>query len=93
MLEKNTRQHGGRGVWLAWACPTHSTFNAEMNEIVWRAATTTHSGTSGDHSAWTDYSFGGSGIITLPDNTLLVTLWCDQPEGTGVRFIKLAINR
>lgn len=87
----NQRQHGERGAWLAIARPTDADFGIETNEVVWRAATTTHSGTSGDHSAWTDYAFGGSGVITLPDNTLLVTLWCEQPEGTGIRFVKLAL--
>jgi sialidase-1 len=85
----NQRKHGEPGVWLAVARPTEKDFGVESNEIVWRAQTTTQRGTSGEHVDWQDFSFGEPSVLVLPDKTLLVTLWCVQPAGQGIRFVKL----
>ncbi len=85
----NQRKHGEPGVWLAVVRPTDNDFGIEYNAIVWRAETKTRSATSGDLAEWTDFSFGEPSVATLPDGHLLVALWCIQPTGTGIRFVKL----
>lgn len=85
----NQRKHGEPGVWLAVVKPTEKDFGIETNQIVWRAETRTQKGTSGEHSEWMDFSFGEPSVTRLPDGTLLVTLWCVQPTGSGIRYVKL----
>ncbi len=87
----NQRRHGKPGVYLALAKPTGEKFNVLANEIVWRAATATQHETSGKSTSWTDFAFGEPSVTILPDDTVLVTLWCIQPDGTGIRFVKLKI--
>lgn len=87
----NQRKHGEIGVYLIVAKPTESNFGILTNEIIWRAETKTQSNTSGEHSEWKDFSFGEPSITLLPDQTLLATLWCIQPSGSGIRYIKLQI--
>ena len=88
----NQRKHGEVGVWLAVARPTDADFGLEHNAPVWKAETPTQSGTSGEHSEWGDFSFGEPSITPLADGTLLVTLWCIQPSGRGVRYVKLKLE-
>jgi len=85
----NQRRHGEPGVWMAVVRPSEDDFGVESNDIVWRAQTRTQSGTSGEHTAWTDFSFGEPSVTLLPDGALLVVLWCVQPEGQGIRYVKL----
>jgi hypothetical protein len=87
----NQRRHGEPGVWMAVVRPASSgnDFGVESNEIVWRAQTRTQSGSSGEHNEWTDFSFGEPCVALLPDNTLLVVLWCVQPTGSGIRYVRL----
>ena len=85
----NQRTHGQPGVWLAVAAPSVSDFGLESDEIVWQAETATQHGSSGDFSQWTDFSFGEPSVTVLPDKTLLVTLWCIQPSGQGIRYVRL----
>lgn len=87
----NQRKHGEPGVWMAVAKPTEKDFGVESNQIVWSAQTKTQCGSSGDHSAWTDFSFGEPSATLLPDKTLFVALWCVQPSGQGIRYAKLKI--
>ena len=88
----NQRKHGEPGVWLALVRPTESDFGVESNEIVWRAETRTQTGTSGEHTDWQDFSFGEPSVTVLPDATLLVTLWCVQPSGRGIRYTKIRMK-
>jgi hypothetical protein len=85
----NQRRHGEPGVWLAVVRPTENDFGIESNEIAWCAQTRTQSGSSGEHTAWTDFSFGEPAVALLPDNTLLLVLWCVQPAGQGIRYVRL----
>jgi hypothetical protein len=85
----NQRRHGEVGVWLAIVRPADTDFGIESNEIVWRAETRTQTGSSGEHAEWGDFSFGEPSITVLPSGTFLVTLWCIQPSGRGVRYVKL----
>ena len=88
----NQRKHGEPGVWLAVVKPTETDFGVEANEIIWRAQVKTQSGSSGDHGLWMDYSFGEPSVLLLTDGTLLVTLWCIQPEGSGIQYVKLRMK-
>lgn len=85
----NQRKHGDPGVWLAEVQPADNDFGVRSNEIIWRAATRTQSGSSGQHEEWHDFSFGEPSVTVLPDGNLLVTLWCLQPDGSGIRYVKL----
>jgi hypothetical protein len=89
----NQRRHGEVGVWLALVNPTETDFGIEANEIIWRAQTRTQNGTSGAHAEWGDFSFGEPSVTVLPDASLFVALWCDQPSGRGIRYVKLRMNR
>ncbi|NUQ64817.1 MAG: exo-alpha-sialidase [Pirellulales bacterium] len=88
----NQRKHGEPGVWLAVVRPTDDDFGIEHNAIVWKAQTRTRSASSGDLSDWSDFSFGEPSAALLPDGTWLVTLWCIQPSGTGIRYLRLRIE-
>ncbi|MCK4323694.1 MAG: exo-alpha-sialidase [Armatimonadetes bacterium] len=88
----NQRKHPPVGVWLALANPTDSDFGVQANEVVWRAETATQSSSSGEHSEWTDFAFGEPSITLLPDSTLLVVLWCIQPSGHGIRYLRLRMS-
>ena len=101
----NQCKHGEPGVWMAVVKPTENDFGVESNEIVWRAQTRTQSGSSGEHSEWTDFSFGEPSVTLLPAKTLrlrselalnavkgqalLVVFWCVQPAGQGIRYARL----
>lgn len=87
----NQRKHGEIGVWLAVVRPTETEFNTDLNALIWKAPTRTRSGTSGDHAQWTDFSFGEPAITALDDGTLVAVLWCIQPDGRGIRFVRLRI--
>lgn len=87
----NRRKPGEAGVWLSVVRPTANDFGVEHSDAVWRAETPTQSGTSGEHAEWTDFSFGEPSVTVLPDESLLLTFWCIQPSGRGVRYVKLRI--
>jgi hypothetical protein len=88
----NQRRHGEPGVWLAVVRPTAKDFGVEANAIVWRAQTRTQNQTTGAHDQWVDFAFGEPSVTVLPDRTLLVTLWCIQPTGQGIRYLKLRLK-
>ena len=88
----NQRRESPIGIWLALVNPTESDFGIEANEIIWRAQTGTRSNLEGTHSEWTDFSFGEPSITILPDNTLLAVLWCIQPAGRGIYYVKLRMQ-
>jgi hypothetical protein len=88
----NQRRHDTPGVWLAVAKPTEDDFGVLANEIVWHANIPTRRGSSGKSSNWTDFAFGEPAVTVLPDGTLLVVFWCNQPDGSGIRFVKLALS-
>lgn len=87
----NQRKHGEVGVWMAQVRPTRTDFGVLTNQIVWRAETATQTNTSGSHVQWCDFSFGEPAVTVLPDGNLLVVFWCIQPDGQGIRFVKLKI--
>jgi hypothetical protein len=85
----NQRKHGEPGVRAAIARPTNASFGIEYDDYLWRAETRTQSTSSGSLSEWSDFSFGEPSIAPMPDRTCLAVLWCIQPSGSGIRFVKV----
>jgi hypothetical protein len=92
LLVYNQRKHGEPGVWLAVAQPTPDDFGILVNQIVWRAEQSTQHDSSAEHLEWEDFAFGEPSVTLLPDGTLLVALWCLQPSGRGIRYVKLRME-
>jgi hypothetical protein len=91
LLAYNQRAQPDPGVWLAVAAPTEASFGVRHIGPAWVAERATHTA-DGDasHDAWTDFAFGEPSVTLLPDGDVLVTLWCDQPSGRGIRYVRLA---
>jgi hypothetical protein len=89
LLVYNQRKYGEPGVYLAAARPGAMEYGVEWNQLVWRAARATLGDTTPDHGDWTGFAFGEPSITTLADGSWLVVFWCIQPDGQGVRFVKL----
>ncbi|MBS0664303.1 MAG: exo-alpha-sialidase [Verrucomicrobia bacterium] len=87
----NQRKHGAIGVWLAIARPDARNFGILLNERIWAAEIATQDGRSADFSDWTGFAFGEPSVTVLHDGSLLVTLWCLQPSGHGIRYVRLRI--
>ena len=90
LIVYNQRKYGTVGVWLAL-----EKFDEEgkalllENEPVWEAETATKTGDSTDFGQWTDFSFGEPSVTVLPDNSLFVTLWYQQGDVNGIRYVRL----
>jgi len=89
LLVYNQRKHGEIGVWLAALRPSGAGVSVEWNQPVWRAEQATQHASSGQHDDWCDFAFGEPSVAVMPDRSLLVTLWCLQPSGRGIRYVKL----
>ncbi|MCC6588096.1 MAG: exo-alpha-sialidase [Bryobacterales bacterium] len=85
----NQRKHGTPGVWIAEVDPQPDDFGVRHQQIAWNAATTTQHDTSAGHAEWTDFSFGEPAVVLLPDETMFLVFWCVQPDGAGIRYVKL----
>ncbi|MDQ2945120.1 MAG: glycoside hydrolase [Acidobacteriota bacterium] len=92
LLVYNQRKHGEPGVWLAVSRPTKLDFGLESNRIIWRAERATQHSSSAEHNEWEDFAFGEPSATVLPDRSILVTLWCVQPSGQGIRYVKLRLE-
>lgn len=88
----NQRLHGDPGVRLAVVRPTAQSFGIEHDDYVWRAETRTQSDSSGTLSEWSDFSFGEPSLAQLADGTWLLAVWCIQPSGSGIRYVKLHLS-
>jgi hypothetical protein len=88
----NQRKHGEPGVWIARARPTPEAFGIDYNAPAWRAAVATQHDSSTQHAGWTDFAFGEPSVTLLPDGALLLVLWCIQPDGSGIRYVKLSLQ-
>lgn len=85
----NQRKHGEPGVKMAVVRPTDAFFGIEHDAHIWQAETRTQSASSGSLSEWSDFSFGEPSIAALSDDTWLAVLWCIQPSGSGIRYVKV----
>ena len=92
LVAYNQRATGTIGVWLALGAPDSSSFTLIANEPVWKAEVKTRSNTSEDFDNWTDYAFGEPHVSVLEDGSLLVVFWCQQPDETGIKYVKLVIE-
>jgi hypothetical protein len=92
LLVYNQRKHGDIGVWLAGLRPSATGAGVQWNEPVWRAEQATQTASSGQHEEWCDFAFGEPSVAVMPDGSFLVTLWCLQPSGRGIRYVKLRLG-
>lgn len=88
----NLRTEQPAGVWLAAGKPDENGFNLIANEPVWLAKSTTSNNSKGEFSDWTSFTFGEPHVLLLPDGKLLCTLWYEESEKQGIRFVKLEIE-
>jgi len=88
----NQRRHGEIGVWMAAVRPALFDFGVEVDQIVWRAQVRSQKGDAADHAGWTDFAFGEPAVVLHPDGDLLLALWCIQPDGAGIRFVRLRMT-
>jgi hypothetical protein len=72
---------------MALVSPTESEFGIVANQVVWSVAQPTQTRTKMGHSNWADFAFGEPSATLLPDGTILVALWCAQPDGHGIRYV------
>ena len=90
LLVYNQREQPDAGVWLAVAAPSDHDFGVQRIGPAWMAEQATRNTEDSGHDAWTDFSFGEPSVTLLPDGDVMVTLWCAQPSGTGIRYVRLA---
>lgn len=88
----NQRKHGEPGVRLAVVRPNDTAFGIEQDDYLWQAETPTQSASSGSLSEWSDFSFGEPGMAPLSDGSWLAVLWCIQPAGSGIRYVRLRLK-
>jgi len=86
------RRNGPPGIWLALAKPTEQDFGVICNDRVWSPEMTVKDGGTAAFTNWTNYLFGEPSVTVLPDKTVLVVLWCIQPDGRGIRFVRLKVE-
>ena len=93
LIPYNYRVPGdGLGVWLAITKPGHDTVEVLHKARVWQAGVATKDGRGVNFDNFTSYSFGEPQISIMPDGTLLLVIWVDQPDGTGVRYVRIALD-
>ena len=88
----NQRVREPAGVRVAVAQPGGDDFGVLDDELVWRAEAALQSGSSPDHDAWRTFAFGEPALAVLPDGDLLLTFWCVQPSGQGIRLVRLRLG-
>ncbi|TMG25202.1 MAG: exo-alpha-sialidase [Chloroflexi bacterium] len=88
----NQRVRSPAGVRVALARPDDEAFNVLADEMAWRADTPLQTGDSADHDAWRDFAFGEPALAVLRNGDLLLTFWCVQPSGQGIRFARLRLS-
>ena len=90
LLVYNQREQPNPGVWLAVADPSDNDFGIQRIGPAWLAEQATRNADDSGHDAWQDFSFGEPSVTLLPDGDVMITLWCDQRSGTGIRYVRLA---
>ncbi len=90
LVAYNQRKNDTIGVWLAL-----ETFDKDGSAVVienvpvWQADNATQNGDDSSFKNWTDFSFGEPSVTLLNDNSILVTLWYQQGETKGIKYVKL----
>ena len=90
LLAYSQRAQPDPGIWLAVARPSAADFCVERLGPAWVAQRATHTEGDAGHDSWRDFAFGEPSILVLPDGDIYLTLWCAQPSGRGIRFVRLA---
>ena len=89
LIVYNQRKEQPAGVRLARARPDKDGYHLLEDQLIWEAQSTTRNASSGDFSQWTDFSFGEPHVTVLPDGKLLATLWYEQGDVKGIRYLLL----
>jgi hypothetical protein len=89
LMVYNQRDEPDPGVWLALADPTDAGFGTQRLGPAWLAEQATHHAEGSGLDEWTDFAFGEPSVALLPDGDVFVTLWCDQPSGRGIRYVRI----
>jgi hypothetical protein len=91
LLAYTQRALADPGIWLAVARPMDDDFGVRHLGPAWVAERPTLSGAGeSGHDEWTDFAFGEPSVTVLWDGDVLITWYCDQPSGRGVRYVRLA---
>lgn len=93
LMVYNLRSVEPAGVYLALLKPTKEGFEILANEPVWESVRKTYHNSGGEFNEWTDFAFGEPSVTLLEDGTVLVTLWYDEGEKKGIRYVKLKMNQ
>ena len=80
------------GVRLAVVRPGIDSVEVLYDAQAWKAETSTKDGRGENFDNFTSYAFGEPQVSVMPDGTLLLVIWVDQPDGTGVRYVRLALD-
>ena len=88
----NLRNQDPSGVYIALAKPDKNGLNMIANECIWQAERKTRGESSGEFDEWTDFAFGEPHVKLLPDGSLIASLWYDNAEKTGIRYVKFVIE-
>ena len=80
------------GVRLAVVKPAVDSVEVLYDAQAWKADTSTSDGRSADFENFTSYAFGEPQISIMPDGTLLLVIWVDQPDGKGVRYVRISLD-
>lgn len=85
----NQRRAEPFGVGMAIVKPTASDFGVQCNELVWRAADKPKDAT---HTQWSSFAFGEPAVLPLSNDEALLVLWCIEPDGRGIRWVRVKMT-
>jgi len=85
----NQRRVEPFGVGMAIVKPAATEFGVQCNELVWRAADKPLDAT---HSQWQSFAFGEPAVLPLSEREALLVLWCIQPDGKGIRYVRVRMD-
>jgi hypothetical protein len=93
LLVYNRRRQNPAGVCMALLEPVgRDEIRVVEDTMVWQATVKTQKGTGEAHGDWTNFAFGEPGVLPLPGGEALVALWCIQPEGQGIRQVRVRVR-
>lgn len=89
----NQRRKDPAGVRLAIVQFDGNVPNIVADDLVWQAAVRKQrEGGDLGLSDWTDFAYGEPAMVQLDNGDLLVAIWCIQPDGQGIRYVRVRID-
>ncbi|HOL34527.1 MAG TPA: sialidase family protein [bacterium] len=89
----NQRKVEPYGVRLAVVRPGETSFDVLCDEPVYIAGKPAMKNSATGHSDWTLFSFGEPHAVVLGDRTILVVLWCIEPQQAGIRYLRFEASK